>query len=90
MAVFADADQLTRSGVRVHDAERQIRPVLEMPDVVDDPGRPVPVLLLPAANALPPVQAEHFRTDCMPLGPVVKAGFPARLDQCLKLVQPQR
>ena len=90
MAFLADADQLPLSGVRVCDAQGQVRPVPQVLDVVDDPGRPVPVALLPAEHTLPLVQPEHILPKRLPLRPAVKQVFPACLDEAEQLVEPGR
>ena len=89
VALLAHADELPLPGLRIPDAQCQVRPILQVLDVVynhcaaESSGRF-------ASLAFVPVEAKDFSPACAPFTPAIKAPFLAVLQQSYKFSQPQR
>lgn len=90
VALLAHADQLPLPGLRIPDAQRQVRPILQVLDVVDDPCPPELPPDIPASDALVVIHRQDVRPERTPLWPGVKLRLAPLLDQYPQLRQPSR
>ena len=90
VARYAHAHELALARLRIPHAERQIRPIAQMLDVVYDLGPGVAAASL-AKLALIAIQLQNLGTHVSaPLGPPVEPGLAALVDQGPELSQPGR
>ena len=89
---LANGDKLPRARVRIVDGEREVWPVAQVLDVVDN--RPASVAAARLAElALAPVKLEDFLSHAVlavPLAPVVKEVLVPGGDQRAQLLEPRR